>query len=175
MKSGDTNTNSHHGTVEGFEMGVSSGLGLIVKGVSLAGKWGKGPQKGQAHGGTESSCVAGARSPERAWDILAWVQLRGDSKANRLCPAYSLLMPSLAVLKASHCPSAREEFIDSVIWLDSDLTKLCVPGVHRVRQQRDKRGAQVSQATSMALSRMSGSGSWCLSLLNWAWAPSSTG
>ena len=84
-------------------------------------------------------------------------------------------MLSLSVLKESHCLSAREEFIDSVIWLDSDLRKLCVPGVHRVRQQIDKRGAQVSQATSMALSRMSGSGSWCLSSLNWAWAPSSTG
>ena len=84
-------------------------------------------------------------------------------------------MPSLAVLKASHCLSAKEEFTDSVILLDSDFTKLCVPGVHRVRQQIDKRGAQVSQATSMALSRMSGSGSWCLSLLNWALAPSFTG
>ena len=84
-------------------------------------------------------------------------------------------MPSLAVLKASHCLSAREEFTDSVIWVDSDLTKVCANTVHRVRQQIDKRGAQVSQATSMALSRMSGSGSWCLSSLNWAWASSSPG
>ena len=68
MMSGEPNTDSHQGTVEGFEMGVSSGLGLIVKRVSLAGKWGKGPQKGQTHEGTEPSCVAGARSWERAWD-----------------------------------------------------------------------------------------------------------
>ena len=49
-----------------------------------------------------------------------------------------------------------------------------MPPIHRVKQQVDKRGTQVSQVmTSMALSRMSGSGSWCLSSLNWAWAPSS--
>ena len=84
-------------------------------------------------------------------------------------------MPSLAVLKASHCLSAREEFIDSVIWLDSDWTKLCVPPIDRVRQQIDKKGAQVSQGTGMALSRMSGSGSWCLSPLNGTRALSSAG
>ena len=32
-------------------MGGLSALGLIVKRVSLAGKWGKGPQKCQTHGG----------------------------------------------------------------------------------------------------------------------------
>ena len=68
MKSGEPNTDSNQGTVQGFEMGVSSGLGLIVKRVSLAGKWGKGLQKGQTHGATEPSCGAGARSWERAWD-----------------------------------------------------------------------------------------------------------
>ena len=70
MKSGEPNTDANQGTVEGFEMGLSSGLGLIVKRVSLAGKWGKGPQKGLTHGETERSCVAGERSPERAWDTI---------------------------------------------------------------------------------------------------------
>ena len=45
MKSGETNTDSHQGTVEGFEMGGSSGLGLIVKRVFLAGKWWKDPRR----------------------------------------------------------------------------------------------------------------------------------
>ena len=32
-------------------MGGLSGLGPVIKRVSLAGIWGKGPQKGQTHGG----------------------------------------------------------------------------------------------------------------------------
>ena len=45
MKSGEPNADSHQGTMEGFEMGGSSGLGLIAKRVFLARKWGKDPRK----------------------------------------------------------------------------------------------------------------------------------
>ena len=51
MKRGKANIDSHQGTVEAFLMGGLSGLGLVMKRVSLAGKLEKGPQKCQTHGG----------------------------------------------------------------------------------------------------------------------------
>ena len=48
MKSGKMDADSYQGTVEGFLDGLPSGLGLVVKRVPLAGKWGKDHQKGKA-------------------------------------------------------------------------------------------------------------------------------
>ena len=43
-----------------FQAGGPSALGLIVKRVSLAGKWGRGPRSVRPMDGTEPRCVAGA-------------------------------------------------------------------------------------------------------------------
>ena len=59
--------------MEGFSDEGPSGLGLVVKRVSLDGKWGKGPLIGQTLEGTELRPVAGSRSWERGWDI--WGEL----------------------------------------------------------------------------------------------------
>ena len=44
MKSGEPNTDSYQGTMEGFLDGRPSGLGLVVKRVSLAGNGGRAPR-----------------------------------------------------------------------------------------------------------------------------------
>ena len=48
---GDETLTHIKGPWRAFQMGGPSGLGFVVKRVSLVGKWGKGPHKGQTHGG----------------------------------------------------------------------------------------------------------------------------